>query len=150
MKREDLRKAVLALLGSILLAFCATPAVSQSQASDGQIEGTVTDENSAGVPSAIITATNKDNGVTRIVTTDESGLYRFSILTLGSYTVTAEAPNFKKVFRDGLTLTTGQSLTVDFILPRGSLHEVVTVSGDSSIADAGKTDLGRVMNTREV
>ena len=55
-----------------------------------------------------------------------------------------------KLVREGVTLTTGQNATVDLNLSAGEVQEVVTVSSDTSIADAGKTDLGRVMNTREV
>jgi hypothetical protein len=150
MKRKALRTATLPLLACISLAFCATSARSQSQASNGQIEGTVTDEKSAAVSNAQITATNKATGVTRNATTDESGIYRLPLLTLGTYSVVVEATDFKKSVREGVTLTTGESSTVDFVLERGGLHEVVTVSGDTSIADTGKTDLGRVMNTREV
>ncbi len=71
-------------------------------------------------------------------------------MPLGTYRITAEAANFKKLVREGVTLTTGQTATVDLTLPAGEVREVVTVSSDTSIADAGKTDLGRVMNTREV
>ena len=84
------------------------------------------------------------------MTTDESGVYRFPLLPLGTYRITAEAANFKKLVREGITLTTGQTATVDLNLAAGEVQEVVTVSADTSVADAGKTDLGRVMNTREV
>ena len=47
-------------------------------------------------------------------------------------------------------MTTGQTATVDLYLPAGEVQEVVTVSSDTSVADAGKIDLGRVMNSREV
>jgi hypothetical protein len=89
-------------------------------------------------------------GAARIVTTDESGVYRFPLLPLGTYRITAEAANFKKFIREGITLTTGQIATVDLNLETGDLQETVTISADTSVADAGKTDLGRVMNTREV
>jgi hypothetical protein len=122
----------------------------QSQALNGQIEGTVSDQNNAAVPNATITVTNIETGARRTVTTDESGVYRFPLLPLGTYRITAEAANFKKLVREGITLTTGQTATVDLNLPAGEVQEVVTVSSDTSIADAGKIDLGRVMNTREV
>ncbi|MCA1626239.1 MAG: TonB-dependent receptor, partial [Acidobacteria bacterium] len=115
-----------------------------------QIEGTVSDENNAAVPNAVITVTNIETGANRTAPTDESGVYRFPLLPLGTYCITAEAINFKKLVREGVILTTGQIATVDFNLPAGEVQEIVTVSSDTSIADAGKTDVGRVMNTREV
>ncbi len=125
-------------------------AFSQSQALNGQIEGTILDQTNAAVPNAVITITNLETGATRTVTTDESGVYRFPLLPLGTYRITAKAANFKKLVREGVTLTTGQTATVDLNLPAGEVQEVVIISADTSVADAGKTDLGRVMNTREV
>jgi len=125
-------------------------AVAQSQALNGQIEGTVSDQTNAAVPNAAITVTNIETGATRTMTTDESGVYRFPLLPLGTYRITAEAANFKKLVREGVTLTTGQTATLDLYLPAGEVQEVVIVSSDTSVADAGKTDVGRVMNTREV
>ena len=71
-------------------------------------------------------------------------------MPLGTYRISAEAANFKKFIREGIILNTGQTATIDISLQTGDLKEVVTVSADTSVADAGKTDLGRVMNTREV
>jgi hypothetical protein len=135
---------------SILLAVSSPSAFAQSQALNGQIEGTVLDQVNAAVPNAVITVTNIETGATRTVATDQSGVYRFPLLPLGTYRITAEAVNFKKLVREGVTLATGQTATVDLILPAGEVQEVVTVSSDTSVADAGKIDLGRVMNNREV
>ena len=122
----------------------------QSQALNGQIEGNVTDPNGASIPNAVITIVNTETGATRTVTADESGVYRAPLLPLGTYRVTAEAPNFKKLVREGITLTTGQTATVALTLEAGQVSEVVTISADAPIADPAKIDLGRVMNSVEV
>ena len=141
---------VCAVIAGLLFAASISPAFAQSQALNGQIEGTVLDQSNAAVPNAVITVINIETGATRIITTDESGVYRFPLLPLGNYRIAAEAANFKKFIHEGITLTTGQIATVDISLQTGDIKEVVTVSADSFVADAGKTDLGRVMNTREV
>jgi len=137
------------LIGGLFLA-TSTSVFSQSQALNGQIEGTVQDQAGAAVLNAVITATSVETGATRTLKTDESGVYHFPLLPLGSYRITAEAANFKKFVREGITLTTGQTATIDIRLQVGDIKETVTVLADTSIADAGKTDLGRVMNSREV
>lgn len=145
------RGGFLSLVFTFWLSLIFASGVSaQSQALNGQIEGTVLDQNNAGVPRAVVTVTNVEAGATRTVTTTESGVYHFPLLPLGSYRITVEAPLFKRIVREGVTLMTGQIATVDFSLQAGEVREVVTVSADTSVADAGKTDLGRVMNTREV
>ena len=141
---------ICAIAVGILFAASTPSAIAQSQALNGQIEGTVLDQNNSRVPNAVITVTNLETAATRTITTDESGVYRFPLLPLGTYRITAEAANFKKLLREGVTLTTGQTATVDVHLEAGEVTEVVRVSSDTSVADPGKTDLGRVMNTREV
>ncbi len=150
MKKSPLKLLIRAIAVSLFLAVSLPSAVAQSQALNGQIEGTVVDQNNAAVPYASLTVTNIETGATRIVTADESGVYRVPLLPLGTYRLTAAAANFKRLVRAGITLATGQIATVDLQLQAGEIQEVVTVSADTSVADAGKTDLGRVMNTREV
>lgn len=150
MKRPVLHIFVCFILIGGFFAVSMPFAFAQSQALNGQIEGTVLDQTLAAVANAVITVTNIETGATRFVTTDESGVYRFPLLPLGTYRIIAEAPNFKKIVREGVTLTTGQTATIDVILQAGEIGEIVTVSGDTSVGDAGKTDLGRVMNKREV
>lgn len=135
---------------SILIAGLAVVGFSQSQAINGQIEGVVTDSNGATVPNAMIVATNTGTGTSRSVKSDENGGYRIPLLPLGAYRVTFEAPNFKKLVRDGITLSTGQVATIDVQLQAGSVSEIVTIDSDAPIADPGKIDVGRVMTSAEV
>ena len=118
--------------------------------SRGQIEGTVVDEMGAAVANASITVTNIETGSTRSANSHENGFYRISLLAVGTYRVVAEAPAFKRFVRDGVILATGESATIDLPLEPGEIRETVTVSSDTPVADTGKSDLGRVMNTREV
>lgn len=147
MKKTALHFFICIIAVSLSLSFSAN---AQSQAVNAQIEGTVSDQTGAFVTNAVITVTNLETGATRTFQTDESGVYRFPLLPLGTYRLAAEAANFKKFVRDGITLATGQAATVDLNLEAGEITEVVSVALDTSIADAGKTDLSRVMNTREV
>ncbi|MFN2453120.1 MAG: TonB-dependent receptor domain-containing protein [Pyrinomonadaceae bacterium] len=135
-----------------LALLCSTHArvLAQSQALNGQIEGTVTDASGAVVPNAALTIVNIETGSTRTVNTDEAGVYRAPLLPLGTYRVTVEAPNFKKLVREGITLTTGQTATIALTLEAGGVSEVVTITQDAPLADPAKIDLGRVMNETEV
>jgi hypothetical protein len=122
----------------------------QSQALNGQIEGVVTDAAGAGVPNASITIRNIEKGSEIKVTSDESGVYRAPLLQLGTYQITVEAPNFNRLVREGVTLSAGQTATVNMSLTAGDVSATVTITSDAPIADPGKIDLGRVMNTREI
>jgi hypothetical protein len=71
-------------------------------------------------------------------------------LALGRWSITVEAAGFKRLVWERVTLAAGQTATIDLRLEPGEIQETVTVSGDAPVADTGKTDFGRVMNTREV
>ncbi len=145
-----LRKAFVFLMVLVAIVTIGEYRVSgQSQAINGQIEGIVTDSAGAAVPNATVTVRNIGTGTERSLTTDEGGSFRFPLLPLGSYRVTVEATNFKRLVREGITLTTGQTATVNVSLEAGGMSETVTVTSDAPIADPGKIDVGRVMNNRE-
>lgn len=137
------------LLSAVILpSFYQTQA--QSQALNGQIEGVVTDAQGAAVPNASITVRNIEKGSEVQVTSDENGVYRAPLLPLGTFRITVEAPNFNRLVREGVTLSAGQTATVDMSLTAGDVSATVTVTSDAPIADPGKIDLGRVLNTREI
>lgn len=138
------------LLACSLLAGSFYHIDAQSQALNGQIEGVVTDTTGAAIPNAAITIKNIETGTERRVVSDESGVYRAPLLPLGAYQVTVEAPNFKRLIREGITLTTGQTATIDLALEAGDVSATVNITSDAPIADAAKIDVGRVMDSREV
>lgn len=137
-------------LGILIIAAGAVSGTAQSQALNGQIEGIVTDANGAAVANASVTARNLGTGTERNVVTDSDGVYRIPLLPLGTYRVTVEAANFKRYVQEGVTITTGAIATVNVGLTPGEVSETVTITSDAQIADPGKIDVGRVMNTREV
>ena len=136
------------VLATLILAPAA--AFSQSNALDAQIEGTVLDQVRSTIPDATVTATNTGTGSARTVKADQNGVYRIPLLPLGTYRINADAPGFKRFVREGITLATGQSATIDLQLEAGQIEETVTVAGDAPVADPGNTDLSRVITSREV
>jgi hypothetical protein len=91
------------------------------------IVGTVTDSTGAAVPNCQVEIKNTDTSAIRNVTTDANGFYSAPSLTVGSYAITAAAPNFKKSTQTAV-LTLG-GLTANFRLTVGSISEQVTVNG---------------------
>ncbi|NJM53859.1 MAG: carboxypeptidase regulatory-like domain-containing protein [Blastocatellia bacterium] len=145
-----LKTSLRMFLLSVLVVGLTTIGFSQSQALNGQIEGFITDQNAAAVPNALVTARNIQTGTERKVNTDENGVYRMPLLPLGTYRVTVEIPGFKKYIQEGIVITTGRIATISPVLETGDVSATVTVTSDAPIADPGKIDVGRVMDTREV
>lgn len=133
----------------VALSVWAGPAFGQSQAINGTIEGTVKDAQGGVLPGVTVTITNTDTGTQRVVVTNEAGLYRAPLLSLGSYKVLFEIANFSKRERAGLTLVAGQIVVVNETLSVG-VQELVTVTADSPAVDLAKTDVGRNLTEVEI
>ncbi len=104
----------------------------------------------AALPGVSVTVANLDTGDTRVVVSNEAGVYRAPLLPLGPYRVSAELQGFKKFEQQGLTLSAGQSAVVNVTLSVGSMTETVTVTSESPIAEPGKIDLGRTIGETEI
>ena len=133
----------------ISLAFAAS-AAAQGQAINGTIEGTVTDESGGVLPGVTVTVANTDTGDSRVVVTNESGLYRAPLLRLGTYRMTAELAGFKKFEQTGISLAAGQVAVVAIRLSVGAVSEVVAVSAETPVVDLGRIEQGRTLNEREL
>src|SRR5205807_8924675 len=100
------------------LALFVTVPNSFGQAVYGSISGNVTDASGASVPSAKITVTDSEKGVTYTTTSNDSGNYAQTHLIVGVYEVRVEAPGFnayvqKNVHVEVVAVTTiGARLTV--------------------------------------
>jgi len=143
-------RRILPSLLALLLVVSAAPALAQSQAANGAIEGTVRDNSGGVLPGVTVSVVNADTGTLRIVVTNESGLYRAVLLPLGTYRVTAELSGVKKHEQAGIELNAGRTAEINITLQVGDLNETVSVTADSPIVDPAKIDLGRNLNEREV
>lgn len=135
---------------SLILTGTPTPAFAQATAANGSIEGTVLDNTGAVLPGVSVTVTSLDDGTSRTVVSNESGLYRALVLPLGSYQVSAELEGFKKFTQTGINLSAGQTATVTITLTVGDLTETVVVTQDAPVVDTAKLDAGRNLTENEV
>ena len=147
-KRTEMRRILSMFI--MVAGLFVSGAFAQSQALNGQIEGVVTDANGGALSGATVVARNIGTGAERTATSDDSGVYRIPLLPLGAYRVTVEVANFKRLVREGITLTAGSTATVNLALEPGDVSATVTITSDAPIADPGKIDLGRTVNTREI
>jgi len=140
-----------AFLAALLSLGLAAPALAQSQAANGAIEGTVTDSTGGVLPGVTVTVTNTDTGTERVVVTNEIGLFRAPLLPLGTYRVTAELQGFKKFEQTGIKLSVGETAVVKAQLGVGQVSEVVSVSAaDKPALDIARIDIGHTMSDEEV
>ena len=114
----------------------------------GTITGTVADPSGAVVPGVTVTLTSPVLLTQRTIVTDTAGGYAFQSLPLGDYTASYELSGFKKVLREGLTVTAARTLTVDVTLEAGNLSETVTVVGGQPTVDVTNTNVATSIDTQ--
>ncbi len=123
-----------AFVGALVLgAALALPAYAQQTSS---IAGIVRDTSGAVLPGVTVEATSPVLiEKIRTVVSDEQGRYNISDLLPGSYMVTFRLQGFSTIRREGITLTSGFTASINADLQVGALEETITVSGASPIVD---------------
>src|SRR2546422_3531997 len=132
----------------ILIALGITAAIAQTGSSN--ITGSVRDVNGAVVPGATVTAKNEATGVTSTQTTTDSGLYAFSSLPVGKYTITVEKQGFKTLQKTNNVLEVGIPLTVDVALEVGQVSETVNVQGGLEQLQTANATIGNVVEHKAI
>jgi hypothetical protein len=104
------------------------------------VSGRILDAEGAPVASAMVRVVNEATGIGRSVASDAQGSYYVSGLQVGGpYTVTASRIGYAAETQDGLQLTLGQNLVLNFVLG----VEAVEVAGITVLTTAAATGLIR-------
>ena len=141
---RSLRYAHIAVL---LLTIGGAPHAALAQTPTFNIEGVVTDAQEAVLPGATVTIQNTATGLTRSVTSDESG--RFVVRGLppeGRYRVSVEIPGFATEVREGLAGNAGQNIVLNFTLKLSSVQETITVAGDAPIVQTTSSEVSSTID----
>ncbi|MCU1299015.1 MAG: hypothetical protein JWO91_3293, partial [Acidobacteriaceae bacterium] len=136
-------KQIFALIGSFAItALLAISAAAQSNIS-GDVTGIITDPSGAVLPNVPVTLTNNDTGVTRTTNSNGAGVYRFSLLEPGKYTVSASPQGFQEVKR-AVTIAVGQANTVNLQMAVAGGAQTVEVSAEGVVL---QTEGGNISTT---
>lgn len=104
--------------------------MASAQFGTGTLNGTVSDPTGAVIPSASLTLTDVETNASRKIVTDQRGRYSVPDLGIGQYRLQAEAAGFGVATREGIQVTVGAQLTVNFSLIAGQITSSVTVTTD--------------------
>ena len=137
-----------------MLALCmgigAIPALAQSQASSGQIAGTVTDAQGAAIPKATVTATNKNTGMARSSVSNDEGYYAILLLPPGIYNVAAEASGFAASTLRDVEVSVGRTRDINISMGVSGVQEVVSVTAGAIQVQTSRSEADSVLNQQAI
>jgi len=135
-------------LRATLFTFLTVCALAQTHTAT--INGAVTDAHGAAVAGAEVVAVQDATGVRRIVLSNDAGIYAFSGLSIGRYSLSVEKPGFRRSAQGGLNLTTGQTLEWNAALELGSINETVNVPGGEPLLNTRTSEVGQILDVKSI
>src|SRR6266404_72772 len=136
------------LMAALLSAVFAIPAAAQSLVS-GDVTGIVSDPSGAIVPNVTTTLKNNGTGQTQTTTTNASGVYRFSFVEPGVYTVTVNAPGFQNAERT-VHVVVGQATTNNVQLAVAGTSQTVEVTAEGAVIQTQNGNISTTFTPEQV
>ncbi|MFM8532159.1 MAG: carboxypeptidase regulatory-like domain-containing protein, partial [Acidimicrobiia bacterium] len=120
-----------------------------AQTFTGGVRGVGSDSGGV-VPGVAVTLINEGHGASRDAVSNDRGLYDFSAVPPGTYTVKAELTGFKTFESKGVRVNTQQFVTMDIKLDVGQLQETITVTGAAPLIDTSNASTGTVIDSKQL
>lgn len=115
----------------------------------GELRGILTDPSGAVVPSARVKLTSTETGETRSATADGEGRYTFSLLKIGDYSITVEAPGFRKTVA-AARVRSAEVTAVNLKLDVGQVTEEVVVTDAASPLDTQNAQVQESFESKRI
>jgi hypothetical protein len=138
------------LLIAYMLIISAGASVAVNAQTTGTIYGTVMDSRGAAVSGAAVAVTNLETNLSRSTMTGEEGIWSFTLLPVGGYSVSIEATGFKTFVRERVELEVQANVRVDVRLEIGQVTERVVVTAEVPQIDTASATLGKVVEERRI
>lgn len=116
----------------------------------GELKGRVTESSGAAVAGASVELEQVGTGIRQSNITTGSGEYDFAHLNSGTYRLAVKAPGFKQLDRQGITVTTGETVGLDLPLQIGRAEQTVNVTADAPLLQNSTSDVQTTIPGRTV
>ena len=121
-----------------------------AQVDRATLVGTVTDKTGGVIPGAKLELLSAETGLRRLVETRANGIYGFSQIPIGVYSVTITQPGFRPVSVKDLRLGVGDNRTLDIQMEVSTAETTVTVEGVVAPLERESAVVGAVIESRQV
>lgn len=133
------------LLGLVLLAGVSSWGQSGDQAS---LAGTALDASGAVVANAHVEVRDLSTSFAASTTTNDHGMFRFAVLPVGLYEMTADHAGFATVQVNKIDLSVGANLTLTLRFSVASAKESMTVTDQAPILERTRSQLSTTIDNR--
>lgn len=140
------RRGGAAMIFVVLLSLAATA----QTGNEATIQGTVTDPSGAVVPGVNVHARHLGTSAAATTATNGFGLFRFLVLPVGTYEISAEHPGFATLIQNGVTVTVGARINLALSLRLATQAESVLVTGETSLVETTRTHVSSTVNERSI
>src|SRR6266536_3275582 len=124
--------------------------VALGQTNKGGISGTVIDANGGAVPGATVSITNLGTNQVQTVTTSDTGSFTVQSLDPVTYSITVEAPGFKKALVETVKVNTATTATANVILEAGAVSESVLITAESALINTESGTATQTITARQI
>ena len=134
---------------ALALSVATAQAMAQTGANTG-LKGRITDQTGASIPGAAVVLVRVETGERRVVTTSEEGDWEARFLTPGVYQLTFEQTGFKRLIRDGVSVSTAEMATVNVEMQVGDVGQSVEVVAHAEMVSSGSATVVRTLDRVEL
>ena len=148
MKRHNVATAAHLVIAALFLCFGLSTVVIAQDETAATIQGQVTDSTGGILQNATVTITSKATNTERKVQSNEDGNYVISPLAPGAYTLTVEAPNFKRYVQNDVVLNAKDRRLINVVMEAGAVSESVTVTAEQNVVQDSPTGQTLISGTQ--
>lgn len=130
-----------------LLATLGLPILAAAQLQNGNIFGLVRYED--GQPLAGVQLSLAGQGLSRSVSSDEQGRFRFVSLPPGTYSIEANLQGLSNVVSDNVTVQVGQNTSLELAM-MPEIQEVVSVAAEAPLLDPRRVATGETLSAEDL
>ncbi|MCX6537683.1 MAG: TonB-dependent receptor [Acidobacteria bacterium] len=148
-----MRTRVSRILGAValvaVLLLSSAPAFAQGGTTN-TISGVVVDSGGGVIPGADVVVKHNATNVTQSKVTNSEGVFTFSNLNIGTYTVTVSLSGFKTFVTNDVVLTSTAPASVKATLTVGGIEETVMVQSTAEIIQTQSTTISSTVNIKQI
>jgi hypothetical protein len=148
LKQKACRKHL--LLQALILVAASCCSVAFAQEETAALNGLVTDHDGLVVAGVRVQALNAGTNVSYLTDTNETGLYNFPTLPVGTYKVTATKDGFQQAVRPGVELHVSDVISLNFSLQLGSVDQSVIVEGGAPLVETTSGAISSLINSKQI